>query len=171
MVSYDFEKNILYGDQVAPIYNPNVSLGHILLHYLEKDRNHVMQVFDDDDSEMTYLEIANLTRNFAKNMLKRGYKPGDVVGLVGRNSPNVTPAIFGCFLIELIISPIELADLWITFDVTKPKIIICDHDILPEINKYVSTKAFPIEIVVLTAQTEGYSHISDFFLDAVDVNL
>lgn len=56
---------------------------------------------------MTCGEIAKLTENFAKNMIKQGFTEGDVVGIVGRNSPYVAPVIFGCPTIGLPISPVD----------------------------------------------------------------
>lgn len=174
MVFYNFETKTLVGEETAPIYNPNVSLGHIIVHHLNKFPKNVFQVCADDGSEMTCGEIGRLTKNFAKNMLKRGFNEGDAVGIVGKNSSHVTPVIFGCFLIALPISPINYNsedDFTIVYELTEPKIIFCDHSVAEEVKKYVETKQRKIEIVVLTEKIDGFEHVSEYFEDIKNVEM
>lgn len=173
MVYYDFQTKVLHGSEPTPIYNPHASLGSIILHHLNKFPENVMQVCADDEREMICGELAKLMTNFAKNMLKQNFKQGDVVGIVGRNSTFITPVIFGCFLIATPISPVDSRwnDFSITFELTEPKIIFCDHNVAHKIKNYVDKKEKKVEIVVMTDKVEGFRHVSEFFEDVGGVKM
>lgn len=173
MLHFNPTTKILAREETAEIYNPNVSLGHIIVHHLNKFPKNVFQVCADDGVEMTCGEITKLSTNFAKNMLKLGFVEGDVIGIVGKNSSHVTPVIFGCFLIALPISPIDSKwdDFTIAFECTEPKIIFCNHDILDSVKDYVVAKGKKIEIVSLTEKVDGFKHVGEFFEDVEGVKM
>jgi 4-coumarate--CoA ligase len=172
MIHFNSETRILAREDSPSIYNPKVSLGHIILHHLNKFPEKVFQVCGDDGVESNCGEIARQSKNFAKKMLKLGYSEGDVVGIVGKNSTFVTPVIFGCFVIALPISPIDSKDDFIVpLDITEPKIIFCDHNIAQQVKNYVKTKERKIEIVILTEKVDGFKHITDFFEDVEGVSM
>ena len=173
MVEFNFDTKILAREIIAPIYNPYVSLGHIIVHHLKKYPRSVFQVCADDGSEMTCGEIAKLTTNFAKNMLKEGFTEGDVVGIVGRNSSHVTPVIFGCLMIGLPISPVDSkwGNFVSVFQVTHPKIIFCGSDIAERVKLWVESNEKKIRIVVITEKVEGFKHVTEYLTDSENVNM
>lgn len=173
MVLFDFDTKILHGDEPDPIFNPKVSIGHIIVHHLRKYPDRVMQVCSDDGREMTCGEIAELSTNFAKNMLKDGFKEGDVVGIIGKNSSFIAPAIFGCFLIAAPVSLLELRfdNFSFVFDITEPKIIFCDNDIAESVDKYVQSTKRQIRVVTITQKLDGFSHVSDYFRENKDFKM
>jgi 4-coumarate--CoA ligase len=171
MVHFDSYSRTLHGDDDVPIYNPKVSLGNIILHHLKKYPENVFQVNADDGTEITCGKMANLMTNFAKNMLKKGFKEGDVVGIIGNQSNYITSAILGCFIAALPISTIFMNrdDYSMVFDLTDPKIIFCDGTILNDIKLFADSKS--IKVVTLTEKIEGFHHISEFFVDADDITM
>lgn len=122
---------------------------------------------------MTCGEVARLAFNFAKSLLKEGVQQGDVVGIVGKNSNFVSPVIFGCFLIAAPISPIDSKwdDFTITYEITEPKIIFCDNDVVENVMDYVKSKEKNTEVVILTEKVDGYRHVSEYFEENNDVQM
>lgn len=173
MVYYNFETKTLVGDEPAPIYNPKVSLGHIILHHLNKFPANVFQVCADDGIETTCGEVARLSKNFAKNLLKEGFKESDVVGIVAQNSSQVTSVIFGCFMIATPISAVNSKwdDFTVVFGITEPKIIFCDRDVAKSVKNYVESKEMNAEIVILTDEIDGFRHVSEFFAEVEGVKM
>lgn len=173
MVHYDFDSKTLVGDDSAPIYNPKVSLGHVIIHHLNKFPENVFQICADDGVEVSCGEIARLSTNFAKNLLKKGITQSDVVGIVGKNSTFVTPVIFGCFLIAAPISPIDSKwdDFTITFEITEPKIIFCDDNVAESVKNYVASTKRKVDVITLTKKIAGFKYISDYFEEVESIQM
>lgn len=130
-MSFDRDTKTISGIKTEPFYHPSLSIGELLLHYLRRDPQRIIQTNHDDNKKMSAGEIANLGCIIAKNLLKR-LKSGDVAGMVNKNSTLVAPLVLGCFLAGMPVStsdptygPKEIAHI---FKQTNPKIVFCDHD-------------------------------------------
>lgn len=165
MAFFDPITKIFHGKEVPTVYSSYASLGQVLLFNFFKAPEKVIQVSDDDGISLTCADMGRMMTNIAKNLHKLGYRFGDVVGAIGRNTTFVTPALFSCFLLGLPVSLLDVsfdvAQIVQVFEETKPKLVFCDHDMIEKL-----TAAFEIlnsnaRAVVLTERREGLLHISN----------
>lgn len=169
MSFYDEETKILHGEQQPFVYHPHASLGEILVHHLRKTPDRVTQVCADDGTEIKCGEMADMTVNFAKNLMKFGFKLGDVVGFMGKNCSYATPATFGCYLIgckvNLLDSSLSVSEIVSVYQQTHPMIIFCNSDYYDYTKVIVDMLGGEVEIVTLTEQLDGVRHVTEFFKD------
>lgn len=169
MAFYREDCRTLFGVQEPLLYHPYASLGEVLVHYLRKTPDKITQVCCDDGVEISCGEMADMTVNVAKNLMKLGLKTGDTIGIVGKNVTHATPTIFGCYLLGCPISPLEStmqhSEFISTFRITNPKIIFCDSGAFSSMEKVVKELNKNIEVVTLTEKVEGVRHVTEFFVD------
>lgn len=132
MYSYNHQTRILSGVEISPFYHPQVTIGQVIMHYLQREPQRIVQSCFDDGVELSAGEIAKLSSRIAKNLSKEGMAIGDVVGLVVKNTTYVAPVVLGCLLLGCPISTLdptfdtnEIAHI---FKQTKPKFVFCDRD-------------------------------------------
>lgn len=131
-MSYDKEKKVLSGPEIPPFYHPNVSIGQVIMHYLQREPGKIVQSCFDDGVELTGGEMAKLATRIAGNLKREGLQLGDVVGLVAKNTTYTAPTVIGCFLIGCPVSTLDptftIDEVANIFRQTKPKRVFCDHD-------------------------------------------
>lgn len=173
MAYFDPHRGILHGKKLPQIYSDNVSVGQVILNVLYRTPDKVLQVCDDDDIELTCSQVTEYMTNIAKNLVKLGYKGGDVAGLIARNSTFVAPTIFACFLLRLPINPVDTSfnvnKIVQIYRETKPKVIFCDHNNADKLIAALAILESEAQVVILTERIEGLSHISEFLTPCTDV--
>jgi 4-coumarate--CoA ligase len=107
MFSYDKKTKILSGIQLPPFYHPNVTVGQVIANNLQREPERVVQVSYDDGVELTAAEMLKLASRIAKNLVKEGFKLGDVVGIVVKNTTYVAPVFLACLLVGCPISTLD----------------------------------------------------------------
>lgn len=169
MVFFNCETKTLFGEQQPFVFHPNASLGEVLVYFLRKTPTKITQVSADDGIEVSCGEMADMTVNVAKNLIKLGYKPGDIIGIVGRNVTYSTPVIFGSYLLACPITPLDptltVGVMTAIYKNTLPEIIFCDSNVVENIVNVVASLGKTIEIVTLTDHVEGFKHVSEFLVD------
>lgn len=132
MFSYDNKAKILSGMNVLPFFHPNVTIGQVIMHYLQREPSKIVQSCYDDGVDLTAGEMAKLASRISGTLTKEGFKFGDVIGLVAKNTTYVAPVVLGCFLVGCPVSTLdptfdsnEVANI---FRQTRPKLVFCDHD-------------------------------------------
>lgn len=159
MFAYDSETNILSGRDVQPFYHPHVTLGQTIMHYLQREPSKVVQTCYDDGVELTAGEMAKLALRIAKNLAKAGYRLGDIVGLVSKNTTYVAPVILGCLLVGCPISTLDpsfdVGEIANIFKQTKPKLVFCDHDNLDQVAEALKRCALDSERITVDEKVEG----------------
>lgn len=132
MFSYDQTSKVLSGVELPPFYHDKVTVGHVILHYLQRDPKKIVQACYDDGVELSAGEMAKLSLRIAGNLVKEGLQFGDVVGLVTKNTTYVSPVVLGCLLVGCPVSTLDPtfddAEVANIFRQTKPKLVFCDHD-------------------------------------------
>lgn len=98
MFSYDMKTQVLSGIEIPPFFHENVTLGQVIVHYLQREPARIVQACYDDGVDLSAGEMAKLGLRAAKNLLKTGLKTGDVVGLVCKNTTYQGPLVLGCLL-------------------------------------------------------------------------
>lgn len=132
MFSFDPQSRVLSGFPIPPFFSENVTIGQVIMHYLQREPTKVVQVSYDDGVELTAAEMAKLSSRIAKNLTSEGFKVGEVIGMVAKNTTYVTPIVLGCMLVGCPISTLDptfdSSEVMNIFKQTQPKLVFCDHD-------------------------------------------
>lgn len=165
MAQYDSTTKILTSERLPQIYDPNISVGQVILNVMFRTPNKVIQISDDDGIEVTCSQMATMMTNIAKNLHKIGMKSGDVAGILAANTTYLSPTIFACLLLRLPINPVEKSftvnQIVNIYRETKPKVIFCDHDIIDKLMAALDVLGYEATIVILTEKINGKIHISE----------
>lgn len=132
MSSYDSVNKVWKGPKFPYPYAKDVYFGEELLKVLCKSPESIMFINHEENYSMTRGEARELSINVARNLIKLGIKPDDVVGVICRNSKYVPVVLYGCIIVGAPINPLDVSfgkdDIKHMFKLTKPKIVFCDHD-------------------------------------------
>lgn len=89
------------------VYNPEAGVGDIVLYGLRSLPTKVAQICADDDSKVTFQELAEQSITVAENLTKRGYGAGDMIAIAGRNNKDIAAVFFGCTFIGATINTLD----------------------------------------------------------------
>lgn len=169
MASFDSLKRILSGKRVPQIFHQNVSIGQVILYEIHKNPHKVLQVNDDDGTELTGGQIASMMINIAKNLYRFGLRSGDVAGLCASNTTYIAPVILGCLLLKLPINPVdkffEVDEIITIYEKTEPKIIFCDHDNFGKVIEVLQSLRNNALVIILTEKVGRILHITDLLVE------
>lgn len=91
-----------------------------------------LQVSDECGVQMTFDEIHTKAIRAAKNLQHLGYQPGNIFGIMARNSQNVAPILFASFFIGCPTNPLNpnlnKTELIHMLKTIKPSSMFCDLD-------------------------------------------
>uniref|UniRef100_A0A336MBN5 CSON014466 protein n=1 Tax=Culicoides sonorensis TaxID=179676 RepID=A0A336MBN5_CULSO len=137
MSNYDSINKIWSSNNQKSIFNPETSVGEIVLYSLERTPDKICEISDDYGSFLTCLEVRKRSIQVAKCLTNIGVKFGDICAIVSKNNPEVSSVAFGCLFIG---SPLNTLDP--SFDqkdfchmlgLTRPKIIFAESSVVNEI--------------------------------------
>lgn len=167
MFSYDKKTKVLSGRKVPPFFHPNVSIGQVIMHYLQREPHKIVQVCHDDGVELTAGDMAKLATRFAGTLVKDGFKFGDVIGLIAKNTTHVAPVVLGCILVGCPVSTLdptfdatEVANI---FRQTRPKLVFCDHDNLEIVREALEVCDNNSKIVTVDESVKDVQHVTEMF--------
>uniref|UniRef100_A0A336MF40 CSON000234 protein n=1 Tax=Culicoides sonorensis TaxID=179676 RepID=A0A336MF40_CULSO len=130
-VTFDSVNRVWKGPEINSIFNPNASLGEIILSVLAKTPNHITQISYDTGQKITCSEMRINSICVAENLKKLGYKIGDRFAILSRNNADVAPIVYGCFILGTPIHCLEpnfkSDDLASMFKLSKPKLVFCEE--------------------------------------------
>uniref|UniRef100_A0A182QAB0 AMP-dependent synthetase/ligase domain-containing protein n=1 Tax=Anopheles farauti TaxID=69004 RepID=A0A182QAB0_9DIPT len=140
---YDGVRRCWSGPVRTPVLNPAANLGPVLLNVLERTPGKPAQVDADHDTTMTCEELRKRAIRFATLLGTWNYRPGDVVALIGRNSANVAPVAFGCFIAGVTLSTLDpsfaVAEVEHILRLTRPRCVLSDWDALEMVRQAAGT--------------------------------
>lgn len=123
-------------------YTMDTFMGELILEELKKTPKRVAQIFHEESSQLTCEELRIKSIRVAQNLTRIGVKPDDVVGVICKNSNNVSFLFNGCVLIGAPINPLEPSfekdDIKHLFRQTLPTVVVCEFDILPKVKEALS---------------------------------
>ena len=150
----------------ASIFNPEVSLGYLILNLLKSSPDRVIQVNADDGTETTCGQMFAKSVKISRFLTSMGLKQHDVVGVVARNSENLTPVVFACLTLGLPINPLSEMmgeqDIAYMYGKTRPKMIFCDADLIRVVK--LSADKIPLDscqIVTLMDRVQGFEFVDE----------
>uniref|UniRef100_A0A182W530 Fe2OG dioxygenase domain-containing protein n=1 Tax=Anopheles minimus TaxID=112268 RepID=A0A182W530_9DIPT len=134
MTQYDSRACCWRGPFRPTVLNPAANLGPVLLNVLERTPQKAAQVNGDTGYVMTCDELRRRSIRFAQFLIARDYRIGDVVVLIARNSDNVAPVVFGCFLAGVTLNTLDpsfgLEEVQHILRLTRPRAVVGDSDAL-----------------------------------------
>uniref|UniRef100_A0A1I8JUU2 AMP dependent ligase n=1 Tax=Anopheles funestus TaxID=62324 RepID=A0A1I8JUU2_ANOFN len=129
---YDAATRTWYGPRLKPLFNPEASLGQIILDVLKRSPDRVIQQDMDTGRSMTYAEFQTKLIRFAQNLTAIGVCKGDMVALANANSENFAPLACALLTIGVPFNPLAPSfnedDMANMLQITKPKLVFCDAD-------------------------------------------
>ncbi|CAO1335168.1 unnamed protein product [Diamesa serratosioi] len=169
---YDIESKVWSGPNYPVIYDKNVSLGHLILSVLSKTPEEITQVSADTNVELTCYEMRLRAIRIAKSLSKLGYKKGDIVGVMARNTENLAPLVFAFFTLGLPINSLAptftKSDVIQLFSTTKPSLIFCDSDLINIMQDAIDEIGIKSNIYSLINKVNGYNFVGDLMMESVD---
>lgn len=78
--------------------NPSAPLAELLLYCFDQRPNKVAHFYPDEEKQVTYGELKQISIRVAENLRKLGLKPGDIVSVVCTNNSKLAAIVFGCAL-------------------------------------------------------------------------
>lgn len=156
---------IFSGEEVTPIYHPNITVGQILINCLRKTPNKVTQICIDE-REFTCGELEQLSIRAAQNLQNYGIKLEDVTCIITNNATYSIPIVIACTMIGsplLILSPdSENKEIAHLLKLAAPKLIFCDDFVVDKILKIVSENNILGKLVSLIKKMQGLDYVQDF---------
>lgn len=169
MLSFDAESKIFCGGKLPQLFSDHATVGQVLFYKCLQNPEKVIQICADDGAELTCARVSEMMLRIAAHVTRLGLKFGDVVGICCGNSTHVAPAVFGCVLAGLPLSPVDTSlDVDAIIDIykqTNPKLMLCDGNQIEKIQQALKGLAVDIPIVSLTERVEGFPNILDMLGD------
>lgn len=172
--SYDPINKIWSGPSNPPIYNPEVGLGYLILNLLKNSPDRVIQVNADNGVKTTCGEMFQKSVKIVRFLTSIELKQNDVVGIVARNSENLTSIVFACLTLGLPLNPLAPfagimgeKDITFMYEKTKPKIIFCDFDLVEVVKSAVlKIPLKDCKIITLIKKLESYQFVDEIIEEA-----
>lgn len=160
---FNSEEKIWSAPRVDPLFNPNISLGQIIVNSLSKAPDNVGQIYHENGHEMFNWEILRNSVRASLNLRDLGLKEGDVLGFAAGNSRHVASLVFGAMLNGIPVGTLdptfELSDIRHMFGITQPKIVFCDEVNYQDVKSALDELQNPAQIYVFDdADPETVSH-------------
>lgn len=156
---YNKKDKSWHGNDIPPLYNPEISLAQALLNSLTVFGPKIAQVIvcvklntfdlvryiifsqisDNNGVKMTFDEIKLKTIRAAQNLQALGYNRKQVFALVARNSHHVAPITFASIGIGCPVNTIDSyfgkTELIHMLNISKPVLVFCDMDCYELVNE------------------------------------
>lgn len=154
MSKYDAETKTWQGLKMPYPHSMDDTFGEIMMKNLTKNPDRIVQIFADDDTELSCDQLRISSIRVAQHLQRIGMQEDDVVGLVTHHSHFATCFITGCVFVGCIINPVDgqmsEEDICHVYSESKPKIIVCDGDAIPKLQSALKNVDFTYRIYSLT---------------------
>lgn len=105
----------------------------------------------------------------AQNILKLGYKEGDMIGVIAKNSHNLAPIVFAALSIGCPVNTLdptfECSDIIHMFSITKPKLVFCDEDNLDRVRESLSSINLTPRIYIFDKVNKDFHSVDDLLVE------
>lgn len=173
--TFDPKTKYWSGIQTMDIFNNQITIGQILLYSTTNNPNKVIQISDDTGVCLTNNDIRVRSIQAAQFFQKLGFKEGDIVGFVARNSDNLAPLMIGAFLCGIIVNGISPTfkkdEITRHFIETKPKLIFCDDSNYPEIREFLIETNLRSLVYTVNKKLENLPFVTEFIHETDDTSV
>ncbi|XP_029711464.1 uncharacterized protein LOC109406984 [Aedes albopictus] len=167
---YDSTTKIWRGTNMQPIYNPNQTLGALMIATLNHNPQQIAQISADTGVRVTCGEMRLRTIRAAQNLARMGYGKGNIFTMAVRNEETVAPVLFACFALGIPVNLLDASfqrdDLSHMLNTVRPQVIFCDQDTWPEMAAAVKMTKLQTDDVFIFGDTgvEGYRHANELLV-------
>ncbi|KAG5680306.1 hypothetical protein PVAND_009821 [Polypedilum vanderplanki] len=164
--SFNSELKIWRGPKIPYPFSMDTMISDLVLENLSKTPERILQITRSDDKAITCNEFKISMIRVAQNLAKIGIKEEDVVGIIARQSHLASYIINGCIALGALINPLHAAmnetDICGIFTQTRPKIIICEFDIIPKVQWALKNVDFSYQIYSMSNENSELLKAEDF---------
>lgn len=129
-------------------------------------KNTYFQINDTEATSLTANTIRTTSIRLSLHLKSLGVGLGNYVGIIARNSTYLSSIVFGSLFLGAPISPLDNAynaeDIAKIFKATKPKVVFCDYDLIPNLLKAYQILKRETIIVCIGKQVNGFRVLDDF---------
>lgn len=140
--TYEADKKLWRGYVSGDLLNGYSSLGEKIYDNLKGNPKRPVLVYHDEAITLNADEFLSAVARVAQNLRKLGIKSDDVIGVVCLNSDKVVILLNACIVIGAIPNTLEVSftsdDIGHMFDQTKPKLVICDQEVIGKVETALS---------------------------------
>ncbi|KAM7341861.1 uncharacterized protein ACRADG_009494 [Cochliomyia hominivorax] len=160
---YDPQQKLWSGPKRKDLYNEKITLGEVTFLEYTKNPKKIIQINDATNEKMTAEEFLDHATALAKNFLKMGLKPGDVVGLYSHNFTHTATVMLASYLcgtpVNALYPGFDKDNVELIYKVTTPKIIFCDLENYEIAFKVCQDLNLNVPIYVMNGEINGVPNI------------
>ncbi|XP_019525799.2 probable 4-coumarate--CoA ligase 1 [Aedes albopictus] len=162
---YDPAAKVWSGLPRRPIFNPDQSLGDLILQILERNAGKVMQISADSGVELTGGELRLRTIRIAQNLARMGFgdHSQELFTMIARNGEHTAPVLFACFALGIPVNTLDPSfqrdDLSHMFQMVQPKVIFCETESLDETIAACEMSAISPLIILMGSTADGFDQV------------
>ncbi|XP_055616338.1 uncharacterized protein LOC129762263 isoform X2 [Toxorhynchites rutilus septentrionalis] len=153
------------GKRNPPLYNPQQTLGELIVAILARTPNHITQISTDSGARVTCSEMRLRTIRTAQNLTNMGYTHEDVFTMAVKNDELLAPVLFACFTLGIPVNTLDASfkrdDFSYMLTTVKPKVVFCDQDALNEMEAAIQTAGIEPVVILFGKKIDGYMHIQE----------
>ncbi|XP_055524351.1 probable 4-coumarate--CoA ligase 1 [Wyeomyia smithii] len=167
---FDPVSKVWSGLKTPSIFNPNQSLGALVLTILERNSNKVVQICADTGARTTGAEIRLRAIRIALNLKRMNYgvSKEEVFAMAVRNGEHTAPVLFACFALGIPVNTLDPSflrdDLSHMLSTVRPKVVFCDTETLQEMLLACDLVELKPRIIVMGDKVTGFDHVDDLLV-------
>ncbi|XP_062544517.1 uncharacterized protein LOC134211555 [Armigeres subalbatus] len=167
---YDEDEQTWRGRDLPALYNTNQSVGKFVWSLLSRAPWKIAQISAESGVRVTYNEMWLRSIRVAQNLASIvGIQKGDMVAIVARNNEKVAPVVFGCLMLGSPINTLDprflREDFAHMFETIKPKLVICEGDLVEEVVGAFEMADISPELIVFGPRINGYGKVDDLLVE------
>lgn len=163
---FDVDRKVWKGIEIPFTFPWDMHLSEIVFDALSRTPKRVIQICDDDDTEMTCEQLQLKIIRVAQHLKMVGIGEGDVVGFVCSNSMDLTAFVHGVIQVGAIVNPMYVehsaADLAHMFALTKPKLVLCDFNVYEKVKDALNSIGSDSLVYATLEEIEGVPNADNF---------
>ncbi|KAJ6636078.1 Membrane-bound alkaline phosphatase, partial [Pseudolycoriella hygida] len=179
---FDPEKRQWNGVNTKSDFNPNTSLGNVIMNSLQVYSSKVALICANSGKTTTFDEIYKLTICAAQNLRKLGFVKGQVILFLTNNSVETVPLLFAALYLGCQISSLPTICSKVEFQyfctIFSPHYIFCDLELQPmlqECSNNIKSKAKYFTFdgqsdTSIAVDTLFHKNASELYLEPTDIN-
>lgn len=162
---YDPSTKTWSGTQSPPLYNPNQSLGALVLSVLNRNPQQIAQISADTGARMTCGEMRLRTIRVAQNLARMGYNRDNTFTMAARNGESVAPVLFACFALGIPVNTLDASfqrdDLSHMLQTVRSQVLFCDQETWPEMKVALEMVKLDPVVFIFGEKVEGCKHVDE----------
>lgn len=164
---FDPETKVWKGIQTPWPFPKDTFINKLTLDALSRTPKRIVQISDDDGTEMTCEDLKIKIIRVAQNLKKAGIKNEDVVGVICSNTNELMAFVNGIIQLGAVVNPMSVQqsvdDLVNMFRQTKPRLVICDSDVYEKTQETLNILENDAPIYTTFDRLDGIRYAHDLF--------